>query len=54
MGMMQAMQDSDYQAMARHMVDMEMTHGNDKVDVAALGDDLQRMMKTIMAEDKAY
>lgn len=54
MGMMQAMQDSDYQAMARHMVDMEMTHGGNQVEVAALGNDLQRMMKTIMAEDKAF
>jgi predicted unusual protein kinase regulating ubiquinone biosynthesis (AarF/ABC1/UbiB family) len=54
MGMMQAMQDSDYQAMARHMIDMEMTHGGNQVDVAALGNDLQRMMKTIMAEDKAF
>lgn len=54
MGMMQAMQDSDYQAMARHMIDMEMTHGGNKVDVVALGNDLQRMMKTIMAEDKSF
>jgi predicted unusual protein kinase regulating ubiquinone biosynthesis (AarF/ABC1/UbiB family) len=54
MGMMQAMQDSDYQAMARHMIDMEMTHGGNQVDVVALGDDLQRMMKNIMAEDKAF
>ena len=54
MGMMQAMQDSDYQAMARHMIDMEMTHGGNQVEVAALGNDLQRMMKTIMAEDKAF
>src|SRR5699024_7961920 len=54
MGMMQAMQDSDYQAMARHMVDMEMTHSGNQVDVSTLGNDLQRMMKTIMAEDKAF
>ena len=54
MGMMQAMQDSDYQAMARHMIDMEMTHGGNQVEVVALGNDLQRMMKTIMAEDKAF
>ena len=54
MGMMQAMQDNDYYAMARHMIDMEMTHGGNQVDVVALGNDLQRMMKTIMAEDKAF
>jgi predicted unusual protein kinase regulating ubiquinone biosynthesis (AarF/ABC1/UbiB family) len=54
MGMMQTMQDSDYYAMARHMIDMEMTHGGNQVDVVALGDDLQRMMKTIMEEDKSF
>ncbi|BBI68107.1 kinase [Psychrobacter sp. KH172YL61] len=54
MGMMQAMQDSDYQAMARYMIDMEMTHGGNKVDVVALGNDLERMMITIMAEDKTF
>lgn len=54
MGMMQAMQDNDYQVMARHMIDMEMTHGGNQVDAVALGNDLQRMMKTIMAEDKAF
>lgn len=53
MGMMQALQDNDYQAMAQHMVDMEMTHGN-SVDTAALAKDLQRMMQTIMAEDRAF
>ena len=51
MGMMQALQDNDYPAMAQHMIDMEMTHEHHKVDVAALAEDLQRMMRTIMAED---
>ena len=54
MGMMQALQENDYQAMAHHMVDMEMTHGRHQVDMAALADDLQRMMQTIMAEDMAF
>ncbi|WP_367110274.1 ABC1 kinase family protein [uncultured Psychrobacter sp.] len=54
MGMMQALQDNDYQAMAHYMVDMEMTHGRSQVDIAALADDLQRMMQTIMAEDIAF
>ena len=54
MGMMQALQSSDYQAMAHHMIDMEMTHDRSQVDVSALGADLERMMKTIMAEDKAF
>ncbi|WP_317198914.1 AarF/ABC1/UbiB kinase family protein [uncultured Psychrobacter sp.] len=54
MGMMQALQDNDYQAMAHNMIDMEMTHGRSQVDVAALGQDLEKMMRTIMAEDKAF
>lgn len=54
MGMMQALQDNNYQAMAKHMIDMEMTHGRHAVDEAALAIDLQRMMKSIMAEDMAF
>ena len=54
MGMMQALQSSDYQAMAHHMIDMEMTHDRSQVDVSALGADLERMMKTIMAEDRNF
>ena len=53
MGMMQSLQDNNYQAMAQHMVDMEMTHGRD-IDVTALAQDLQRMMQSIMAEDKVF
>lgn len=54
MGMMQALQTNDYQAMAQHMIDMEMTHKNKQVDASALAEDLQRMMKTIMAEDISF
>ena len=54
MGMMQALQDNDYKAMAQYMIDMEMTHKHKQVDVSALSDDLQRMMKTLMAEDIAF
>ncbi len=54
MGMMQALQSSDYKAMAHHMIDMEMTHDRSQVDVSALGADLERMMKTIMAEDRNF
>ncbi|WP_299184638.1 AarF/ABC1/UbiB kinase family protein [uncultured Psychrobacter sp.] len=54
MGMMQALQDNNYQAMAQHMIDMEMTHSRSNVDVQDLADDLQRMMKTIMAEDITF
>lgn len=54
MGMMQALQENNYQAMAHHMIDMEMTHERSQIDVAALVDDLQRMMQTVMAEDIAF
>ncbi|MFC6204536.1 ABC1 kinase family protein [Psychrobacter urativorans] len=54
MGMMQALQTNDYQAMAQHMIDMEMTHKHKQVDASALAEDLQRMMKTIMAEDISF
>ncbi len=54
MGMMQALQNSDYRAMARYMIDMEMTHASEQVNVERLADDLERMMTTIMAEDKAF
>lgn len=54
MGMMQALQDNNYQAMAKHMIDMEMTHGRSNVDELDLANDLQRMMKTIMAEDITF
>ncbi len=54
MGMMQALQDNNYQAMAQHMIDMEMTHGRSNVDELDLANDLQRMMKTIMAEDITF
>lgn len=54
LGMMQALQNNDYQAMAQHMIDMEMTHGRSKVDAPALADDLQRMMQSIMAEDITF
>lgn len=54
MGMMQALQDNDYRAMAQYMIDMEMTKGENHVNVSSLAADLQRMMQTIMAEDIAF
>ena len=54
MGMMQALQDNNYRAMAQYMIDMEMTKGENHVDVSSLAADLQRMMQTIMAEDIAF
>ncbi len=54
MGMMQALQDNNYRAMAKNMIDMEMTHERHQVDESALAIDLQRMMKSIMAEDMTF
>ncbi|WP_227430171.1 ABC1 kinase family protein [Psychrobacter sp. I-STPA6b] len=53
MGMMQALQESDYQAMAHHMVDMGMTYERAQVDVSRLALDLERMIVGLMADDKA-
>ncbi|MBP2281101.1 putative unusual protein kinase regulating ubiquinone biosynthesis (AarF/ABC1/UbiB family) [Psychrobacter sp. PL19] len=53
-GMMQALQDNDYQAMAHHMIDMEMTHGRNDVNAVDLANDLQRMMRSIVAEDVTF
>ncbi|MEC5210501.1 putative unusual protein kinase regulating ubiquinone biosynthesis (AarF/ABC1/UbiB family) [Psychrobacter sp. PL15] len=53
-GMMQALQDNDYQAMAHHMIDMEMTHGRHDVNAVDLANDLQRMMRSIVAEDVTF
>ena len=54
MGMMQALQDNNYQAMAQYMIDMEMTGARGQVDVAALAEDLQRMMQVVMAENITF
>ncbi|WP_019671939.1 ABC1 kinase family protein [Psychrobacter lutiphocae] len=54
MGMMQALQESDYVTMAGCMIDMGMTHERSKVDQAQLAGDLAKMITRIMAEDKTY
>ena len=54
MGMMQALQDNNYQAMAQYMIDMEMTGARGQVNVAALAEDLQRMMQVVMAENITF
>lgn len=54
MGMMQSLQDNDYQGMAHHMIDMGMTHERSQVDEAQLATDLQRMVGAVVADDKAY
>ncbi|WP_201536662.1 ABC1 kinase family protein [Psychrobacter ciconiae] len=52
LAMMQALQDGDYRAMAQAMVDMEMTHDKDNVDVDALASDVAKMMQVVAADDK--
>lgn len=54
MGMMQALQSNDFEAMAHHMIDMGMTHERSQVDAARLAADLEKMIGTIMADDKKY
>ncbi|WP_169391571.1 MULTISPECIES: AarF/ABC1/UbiB kinase family protein [Psychrobacter] len=54
LAMMQALQDSDYRAMAQAMIDMEMTHDKDNVDVEALANDVAKMMQAVAADDKAF
>lgn len=54
LGMMQALQNNDYEMMAHHMIDMEMTHDRKKIDATLLANDLQRVTQTIMAEDIAF
>ncbi|WP_206767376.1 MULTISPECIES: ABC1 kinase family protein [unclassified Psychrobacter] len=52
--MVQALQDNNYPVMAQAMVDMEMTHARHEVNIKALTADLERMMQSIMAEDRAF
>jgi len=54
MGMMQALQDNDFEGMAHHMIDMGMTHERSQVDAAQLATDLQRMVGAVVTDDKAY
>lgn len=53
-GMIDSFGREDYQAMARNMVDMGMTHGHDKVNVYQLAQDLQHMMTNILSEDSQF
>lgn len=54
MGMMQALQDNDFGNMAHYMVDMGMTHGRGQVNEQQLAIDLEKMVSTVMSEDKTY
>ncbi len=51
MSMMESFGREDYDSMARHMIDMGMTHGHDKVNVTVLANDLRKMMGVIFSED---
>lgn len=51
MGMMESFGREDYDSMARHMVDMGMTHEASKVNLTQLANDLRKMMSTILSED---
>lgn len=45
--LVQCLQDSDYQGMARAMIDIGMTHSDEKMNVDRLAKDLQRMLSVV-------
>lgn len=53
LGMMNAMQYQDYELMARHMVDMGMTHQAEQVNIKRLAMDLQTLIKAFKAMENA-
>ncbi len=53
-GMMDSFAKEDYQGMAHYMVEMDMTHGRETVNVNVLAKDLQSMIKKILAEDSLF
>lgn len=54
MAMMDSFGQEDYDAMARHMVDMGMTYGKGKVDIDHLAKDLKNMMSLVLAEENTF
>ena len=54
MGMMDSFAKEDYRGMAHYMVEMDMTHGREQVNVDVLAQDLQSVMKKILAEDSLF
>lgn len=54
LGMMTSFASEDYHGMAKHMIDMNMTYGQDVVDVNVLAKDIEAMMKKILAEDSLF
>lgn len=52
--MMDSFAKEDYRGMARHMIDMDMTHDARLMNVDELADDLRMVMKKILAEDSLF
>lgn len=53
-GMMDSFAKEDYKGMAHYMIEMDMTHGREVIDVDELADDLRSMMSKILAEDSLF
>lgn len=53
-GLVQALQDGDYQGMARAMIDIGMTHTDDKMDINRLAYDLKRMLGVVSSPTTAH
>ena len=54
MGMMDSFAKEDYRGMAHYMIEMDMTHEREQVDVEVLAKDLESVMKKILAEDSLF
>ena len=54
MGMMDSFAKEDYRGMAHYMVEMDMTHAREQVNVDVLAQDLESVMKKILAEDSLF
>ncbi|WP_019518573.1 ABC1 kinase family protein [Faucicola boevrei] len=52
--MMDSFAKEDYRGMARHMIDMNITHDARLMNVDELADDLRMVMKKILAEDSLF
>ena len=54
MGMMDSFAKEDYRGMAHYMIEMDMTHEREQVNVEVLAKDLESVMKKILAEDSLF
>lgn len=54
LNMMVSFAKEDYHNMAKNMIAMDMTYGNDLVDVNILAKDIEMVMKKILAEDGLF